>query len=141
MSTIVIEIDGVRASAELFENRAPATVARIRAILPVRGTLRHTRVSGNCAELAVPQLASSVPVENQVTFLDSASISFLPATGTLLFAYGQAQARSATGNLWATGVGRVLSNHEQFYAKLQAARDSGPKPISIALTEEEHEAN
>lgn len=137
MSRIKVEIDGVTAEGELFESKAPSSAEKVLSTLPLAGVLRHTRVSGNCAEFAAPELqAAGAVIENQVSFLDPASISYRPDTGTLIFSYGQAQARSATANLWVVGLGRILSNHDAFYAQLQAARDKGPRQITIRRGEE-----
>jgi hypothetical protein len=136
MTEIHLHLQGVTAAAKLLDDLAPATITRLRAALPISGLLRHTRVSGNCAELTVPELANnSGRLENQISLLAPSSISYEPGAECLLFSYGEAQARTATGNCWATLVGQVVTNVDEFHAKLRDTRDSGPKEMRIELVE------
>ena len=123
-------------TAALLEEKAPKTVDRLWDALPV-DVAEHARWSGNAGCVPMPAGAfEGLAVENQVSFCCPGSVCLIPDRGVLLFAYGQSQARTEAGNVWATLCGTVEGDTADFFARLAESQRRGRKPISIRRLED-----
>lgn len=137
MRRIDIELGDVSVTGALFEDKAPRAADRLWEALPVSTALRHARRSGNAAYLVPPGMATTeLAVENQVSFCYPGSICLMPSTGTILLAYGQAQARTEDGNVWVTHLGELEGNTAAFFALLAETQRKGVRQITITRVED-----
>lgn len=134
---IRMTLDGVEAVARLHEEAAPATVARLWAILPIDATLRHVRWGGEAGYILVAKLADkSHPIENPISIYPPASIGFRPEHGEMAFSYGQAQARDHVRTAtWACHLATLEGDASAFLARIAAACAGGGKPIRLVREE------
>lgn len=137
MKRIGIEVGNVKVTATLLEDKAPNAVQHMWAQLPVTAEMRHARRSGNAAYAVMHEAADAgLSVENQVSFCYPGSICLMPATGTLLFSYGQTQARTEDGNVWVTHLGTIEGDLKPFFAVLAERQRRGVEPITITREED-----
>ena len=133
---IEIEVGGVTVTARLLEKEAPETSSRVWEALPVEATLRHMRWGGNAAYILAPSIKDpSAKVENQVSFYIPGTICLRPEHGEVAFPYGQAQARSLTGNAWATYFADLEGDTNALFDQLRSTQRQGGKPITIRRKE------
>ncbi|HYM51056.1 MAG TPA: DUF3830 family protein [Candidatus Limnocylindrales bacterium] len=134
---IKIQLDGVSGSGYLHEEAAPTTAARFWAALPIEGTLRHVRWSGDAGYILASELADeSIPIEHAVSFYPPGSIAFRPEHGEIAFCYGQAQARDhmqPAGR--ASHLATLDRNVEALLEAVASTRRQGGKPIRIEREE------
>lgn len=134
---IELEVDGVTAVAELLEEKAPKLCQRLWDALPMEQTLRHVRWGGNAAYFISRELRDpSFPLENRYAFYDPATIAFKPEHGEFAFSYGQAQARSLSGNGWSIHFANIEGDAEPFLRVLAATQHDGKKQIVIRRREQ-----
>ena len=131
MASIRVTVDGVTADVEILPSAVKAAEHLLDA-LPLEIPLEHATRSGNCAIATDASLRDeSIPIEGQVSMYYPNMVAFDPARGYLVFAYGQGQARSATGTHWVTHFGTVVSGASELAARLQSTRDVGATTIRI----------
>jgi hypothetical protein len=130
---IRIELEGVQAAAVVHDEAAPVTSRRLFEVLPIEGTLRHMRWSGEAAYILERRLAGPTgKIENPISIYPPGTIAFRPEHGEFAFSYGQAQARDlAHIGTWACHLATVVSNREQFLEALRSTGPRGGKPIRI----------
>jgi hypothetical protein len=131
MKKIAIEIEGVAAEAELFDDLAPRATAALWAALPVEARLQHSKWSGRACELALPSLAPAGGLEHPVCSIYPGTLVARPDRGELLLSYGAAEYRSALGVEYATRIGRLTGNSDALMAVLGRMHDEGDKTIRI----------
>lgn len=131
MRRIEVKVDDTIAVVSLRVDRAPNATQLLLDALPLEGTLRHARWSGNCAKAQFDGLLKELHVEDQVSFCYPNSLVYRPDLGELTWAYGQAQIRDWRGTHWATYLGDVVENREALSRKLQDTRDIGTKTVYI----------
>jgi hypothetical protein len=94
---IRVRVDGVTAEGELFEGKAPKTVAALWSRLPIKDRTIQTRWSGDAwrTEGNYELLPADAPVENVAGRLDAGDIIYYPGYRSKLIkigiAYGKAQ--------------------------------------------------
>jgi len=136
MKRIAIEVEGVEVSATLFEDKAPRATELVWGALPLSADLRHARWSGNAAFVAAQALKTTdLGVENQVSFCYPGSLCLLPDRGEIVFAYGQSQARTEAGNVWASHFGTLEGDTSALFAVLAETQRKGRKAITIRRLE------
>jgi len=137
MKRISVAIGDETVFGHLFEDKAPAATESLWDALPITVELRHARRSGNAAYSVVPPLRSAgLIVENQVSFCYPGSICLIPESSTLLWSYGQTQARTERGNVWATHLGEVDGESSDFFALLAQTQRRGVSSMTIARMED-----
>lgn len=132
MAILEVELDGVTAQADLLDEAAPVTAARLLASLPITGTLRHVRWSGNAGYILVDALRDpALGLENRVSFYPPGSIALRPEHGEVAITYGQAQARDSMSPAgWATHVAQ-LRDASAFLEKVASTQHKGGLPVTI----------
>lgn len=129
---IRLALDGVSAVAELLEAEAPLTTRKLWDALPFDETFRHARRSGATGYFLSPRLRdAALPFENRVSFYVPGTIDLKPAHGELVIPYGQAQARTVTGNEYATCLARFIGEHAAFLDVIRRMQREGKKQLSI----------
>jgi hypothetical protein len=94
---IRVRVDGVTAEGELFEDKAPKTVAALWSRLPIRDRTIQTRWSGDAwrTEGNYELLPDGSPVENVAGRLEAGDVIYYPGYRSKLIkigiAYGKAQ--------------------------------------------------
>jgi hypothetical protein len=94
---IRVRVDGVTAEGQLFEDRAPRTVAALWSKLPIKDRTIQTRWSGDAwrTENNYELLPDGSPVENVAGQLEAGDIIYYPGYPSKLIkvgiAYGKAQ--------------------------------------------------
>src|SRR5438132_12806667 len=94
---IRVRVDGVTAEGQLFEDRAPRTVAALWSKLPIKDRTIQTRWSGDAwrTENNYELLPDGSPVENVAGQLEASDIIYYPGYPSKLIkvriAYGKAQ--------------------------------------------------
>lgn len=134
MRRVRIELDGTVAIAVLHEDGAPRTAARLWDALPIEGTLRHVRWSGEAGYIMSPALAGeNGEPERPVSFYPPGGIVLRSEHGELAFAYGQSQARD---NLRIADrgchVASIETNGAEFLERVAATGRGGGRPIRLA---------
>ena len=131
MRTIELEVNGVVATATL-QSGAPQSANKLWNALPLEIPLTHAIRSGNCAEATADALVDAdQKVEGQVSFFYPGMVAYRPSTGELTFAYGQGQARSATGTHWVTYLAHIDAGEDAIYKAWEQTRSVGATTITI----------
>jgi len=102
MSEVVITVGSLRFTARLEEERAPATCAAFRALLPFEGELIQARWSGEAAWCPLGDFQLGVPVEHATSHPSRGDILFYQAAASeseILFPYGSTCFASKVGQL------------------------------------------
>jgi hypothetical protein len=132
-----LEVAGVIVTAVLLEDQAPQTSQAFWQALPIEQTLRHVRWGGNGAYVIDRKLRDDnlFPLENQVAFYFPDTIALKPEHGEIAFSYGQAQARSLSGNGWAVHFANLEGDTAAFNMVLASTQREGGKPIVMRRVE------
>lgn len=135
---IRITVDGAEVVAQLHDEAAPATVARLWAVLPIETTMRHFRWGGEAGYIMIPKIADKTQsVENPISIYPRGTIGFRTEHGEMAFSYGQSQARDhvRTGT-WACHLATLEGDVGPFLAKVAATCAEGGKPVRLAREED-----
>jgi hypothetical protein len=129
---IELSIEGITATALLEEARAPKTVARVWAALPVEEPLKHVRWSGSAGYVLASSLRdASLPLENAVSFYLPGTLNMRPEHGEIAISYGRAQARDEAGNGWATHLATLEGDATAFLAAVARTHHEGQKRLKM----------
>jgi len=137
MKRIAIELDGVRVTAILYDDRAPVTVGKLWERLPFEDRVTHAKWSGDMfhtnTELPIDVDASQFPfgMENPVGFQAPGDIVYLPAIRELAIAYGEARFAWVTGAMMVSGLGRIEGNLTAFAEKADRLQWDGAKTLVL----------
>ncbi len=135
MREIHIELDGVVARGRLFDDRAPRTVAKVWALLPIEDRTIQVRWSGAAWRTERNYPLELGEVENPVTVLAAGDIIYYDDAPRTLFkigvAYGQAAWRDFDGDLPVAHIGRLTENLEAFVKVSDRIIFEGPKLVRI----------
>jgi hypothetical protein len=133
---IELEVEGVKATARLLDDKAPEVNQKLWDALPIEENCRHVRWGGDAAYILTSKLKDpSFPLENRVTFYIPGKISLKPEFGELAFGYGQALARNAKGNGWATELAVFEGGAEEFLEVMERTISEGGKRLVIRRQE------
>ncbi|HEV2281781.1 MAG TPA: DUF3830 family protein [bacterium] len=125
MKKIGIELDGVKVTAVLYEDRAPVTVGALWESLPYEDRVTHAKWSGDMfhanTELPIDVDYSKFPfgMENPVGFQAPGEIVYLPAIRELAIAYGEARFAWVTGAMMVSALGRIEGDLTAFAKKAE----------------------
>jgi hypothetical protein len=134
---IELEVEGVTAVARLLDDQAPNTVNRFWEALPIEQKLRHVRWGGNAAYILEPRLKDpSFAVENRVSSYIPGRIAYKPEHGEFAISYAEAQARSLSGNGWATYFADFEGEYAPFLGMMQRTQREGAKQLVIRRKED-----
>jgi len=133
MRHITIEVDGVRAVAELLETNAPRATAALWESLPLTTILSHTKWSGAVCgfEVATEHMRDVPALEHPVCSIYPGTLVARPDRSEVLLSYGQSEYRSNLGVEYGTRVGRLVENAEPLLAVLGRMHSQGDKQIHI----------
>jgi hypothetical protein len=137
MRRVTVELDGVRAGAELWDERAPKTVEALLTHLPIADRTIHVRWSGAAWRTEKNYPLNIGDVENRATWLEPGDIIYYDDPRYQLykvaFIYGTSQWRDDKGELYVARIGKVTQNVEAFIKACEEVLFQGPKTIAIRL--------
>jgi len=137
MKRIAIELDGVTVAGVLYDDRAPATVAKLWERLPYEDRVTHAKWSGDMfhtnTDLALELDFSQWPfgMENPVGFQAPGDIVYLPAAKEIAIAYGSARFAWVIGPMMVSGIGRIESDLGEFAKKAERLQWDGAKRLVL----------
>ena len=133
---ITLTLDGVSAVARLLEAEAPLTSKKFWEALPFDVTMRHVRRGGAAGYYIDQRLHDeSLPFENRVSFYIPGTINLKPIHGEIAISYGQSQARTVTGNEYATQFAVLVGDHAAFLEMIGRTQLEGKKHLVITKRE------
>lgn len=137
MKKIAVELDGVRAEGELWDDRAPKTVAALLPHLPISDRTIHVRWSGAAWRTEKNYPLKVGEIENRATWLERGDIIYYDAPEhdlfKVAFVYGQSQWRDPKGELYVARIGNVTKNLDAFIKVCEQVLFQGPKAVTIRL--------
>ena len=138
MPKITVDLNGVRAEGELWEDRAPKTVAALLPHLPITDRTIHVRWSGAAWRTEKNYPLEVGEIENRVTWLERGDIIYYDDPRhdlyKVAFIYGESQWRDGKGELYVARIGKVTQNLEAFIKACEQVLFQGPKPVAIRLS-------
>lgn len=139
MKRFALTLSGVRAEGVLLEDAAPACSATWWSLLPFTAEIRHFRWGGAAGYTSLPPMGLASDSENLVTFYPRFSLCVRPGDfGEVVFAYGQAQARSHTIlAAWACHFADIDTNKEAFFEEVHRTMTAGMRVLEAARVTEE----
>lgn len=132
---ITLSAGGVTVVARLLEDEAPITTKRFWDALPINEPFRHVRRGGSAGfinALAMRDEPANLPIENRVSFYIPGTINLKPHQGEICISYGQAQARTVTGNEYATQFARLVGDYAPFLEVVRRMQTEGLQQLVIA---------
>jgi len=140
MSTLQIEVDGVGTfSAELFEEKAPASIEAMREFLPLESELMHVRWSGHATWINIDEIElPDVPRENHTVYPSRGDVLFYPGYRNekeILLACGPTCFKSPAGELAGNHVGTVDATPEELVALEDATLEDGMHDVTVTITD------
>jgi hypothetical protein len=133
---ITLTAEGVSAVAELLEAEAPLTTRKFWDALPFDEPFRHVRRGGAAGYFLTQKLHDeALPFENRVSFYIPGTINLKPVHGEVAISYGQSQARTVTGNEFATCFARFVGEYAPFLDVVRRMQREGKKQIVITKRE------
>ena len=144
MRFIEIELDGVKVTARLLDDKAPKLCQALWDLMPINEIAAHAQWSGamfrttknNWLDFKVdyPQA-----LENRSGFQAPGDVVFHPPAKELAIAYGEAQFRWVTGNLVVSTVAAIQDDLTELSKKAVQLQFNGAKMMSVrAKSEKEH---
>ena len=152
------ELGGVKATAELFEDRAPKTVAAVWKALekPLERECRHARWSGDEVYFYSPETDRDVPLENHSVNCEPGELFwfYMPAGALkgrghtpelmkslevfeIAIIYGESDFRRMAEEGWRGNIfGEVTENREAFFKACNRVLSEGYQPIKVRRIEE-----
>jgi hypothetical protein len=123
----VLEIDvgGIRFSARLEDDAAPATVAAFRGLLPLESKLIHARWSGEACWIPFGALDVGIGPENATSYPAAGELLLYPggvSETEILFPYGPTQFASKAGVLAGNHFATIVDGGAQL-------RELGPRVL------------
>ena len=137
MRNLTVELDGVKAGAELWDDRAPKTVAALLRRLPIDDRTIHVRWSGAAWRTEKNYPLAIGEVENRATWLEPGDLIYYDDPRYELykvaFIYGTSQWRDHKGEIDVARIGRVTDNLDAFVKASERVLFEGPKRITVRL--------
>jgi len=138
MRKLTVEIDGVTGGGELWDDRAPKTVAALLRRLPIDDRTIHVRWSGAAWRTEKNYSLGIGEVENRATWLERGDIIYYDDARyelyKIAFIYGTSQWRDHKGELYVARIGRVTENLDAFVNASERVLFEGPKRIAVRLS-------
>jgi hypothetical protein len=137
MRKVLIDLAGTKAAAELWDEKAPKTVAALLAHFPVSDRTIHVRWSGAAWRTEKNYPLGVGEVENRVTWLKPGDIIYYDAPEydlfKVAFAYGTSQWREPKGEIYVAHIGRITENLDGFVKASDAILFQGPQSVTLKL--------
>jgi len=137
MHKITIDLGGTRAGGELWDEKAPKTIAALLRHFPMTDRTIHVRWSGAAWRTEKNYPLNVGEVENRATWLDPGDIIYYDDPRHQLykvaFVYGKSQWRDDKGELYVARIGKVTNNLEAFIKASDEVLFQGPKAVAIGL--------
>lgn len=135
MPFLEIDVDGDVYTAELFEEKAPASIEVMREFLPLESQLMHVRWSGHAVWVNIDEIdLPDVPRENHTVYPSRGDILFYPGYRNeqeILFACGPTCFKSPAGELAGNHVATVDATPEELRELEQATLENGAYNVTI----------
>ncbi len=125
MDTIRITVGDLEFRARFETDKAPATVAAFRELLPYEQKLIQARWSGESGWVPLGDFDLGVGVENATCY---------PSPGEILFPYGRTNFASTMGQLAGNHFLTIIEGHEQLPEVGRRIVWEGAQPIVFAAT-------
>ena len=137
MRRVTIDLDGTKALAELWDDKAPKTLSALLNHFPIADRTISVRWSGAAWRTEKNYPLGIGEVENRITWLQPGDIIYYDDPRYELykvaFAYGKSQWRDDKGELYVAHIGRVTENLEGFIKTSEQILFSGPKSVTLRL--------
>jgi hypothetical protein len=138
---IRIKVDDVMAEGELFEDKAPKTVAALWEQLPITDRTIQTRWSGDAwrTEQNYELQPKGAPVENVADRLSAGDIIYYPGTTNIKvgFAYGKAKwLNPFMEPIDVAHIGKIDTNLDAFVKRCERIIFEGPLAVEITRIEQ-----
>ena len=122
---IVVEWEGGRAEAVLYDEGVPRTAAAIAAALPLEVPVIHVAWSGEMCMGTTTYDLGVTEAENSVRLVRPGDLTFDPKFGELGFVYGDAECRLPSGPNTVVVFGAVVATLDEFAAWARRRRFEG----------------
>lgn len=130
---ITLTAGGVTVVARLLEDECPLTTRKFWDALPIEEPFRHVRRGGSAGYVITQKLHDeSLPFENRVSFYIPGTINLKPLHGEIAISYGQSQARTVTGNEYATQFAQFIGDPAPFLEVVRRLQRHGEQRLVIA---------
>ena len=129
-----IAVGDLRFSARLEEERAPTTVAAVRALLPLESRLIQARWSGEAAWIPFGELDVGVAAENATCYPAPGELLLYPggvSETEILFPYGATSFASKAGPLAGNHFATIIEGSEQLRELGRRVLWRGAQPIRL----------
>ena len=137
MHTLTINLGGTTAGAELWDEKAPKTVAALLKHFPITDRTIHVRWSGAAWRTEKNYPLGIGSIENQATWLEPGDIIYYdgPTVGLykVAFAYGKSHWLDDKGEVPVARIGKITENLEAFIKASDEILFHGPKAVAIRL--------
>jgi hypothetical protein len=132
---VELEIDGTVARGILFDDKAPRTCAKVRALLPIEDRTIQVRWSGAAWRTEKNYPLELGEIENPVTVLTAGDLIYYDESRLGLYkigvAYGRAAWRDFNGDLSVSHIGRLTENVAAFVKACDRILYDGPRVVRI----------
>lgn len=140
MSTLQLDIDGFGThSADLFEEKAPASVDAMREFLPLDSELMHVRWSGHATWINIDDVElPEIPRENHTVYPSRGDVLLYPGYKNeqeILLACGPTCFKSPAGELAGNHVGTLDTPADELVAIEEATLADGVHDVTVTITE------
>jgi len=137
MRRVTIDLGGVTAAAELWDERAPKTVAALLPHLPIADRTIHVRWSGAAWRTEKNYPLHVGEVENRATWLEPGDLIYYDDPRydlyKVAFVYGTSQWRDDKGELYVARIGHVTENLDALIKASDEILFRGPRALAIRL--------
>ena len=127
-----ITVSDLELAARFEEERAPKSVAAVRALLPLEGKLVQARWSGQAAWIPLGELEVGVGLEDPTSYPQAGELLLYPgglSETEILFPYGQTRFASKAGQLAGNHFATVVEGREHFEEIGRRVLWEGAQPI------------
>jgi len=135
MTSIVLEIENEKFTANLHQDKAPKTVEALLRLLPYRSKVIHARFSGEAIWVPLPaDFPLNVPLENQTSYPSKGELLYYPgfvSEKEVLIPYGATVFSSRVGQLPGNHFASIMDGHERLARVGTKVLWEGAKEISI----------